>query len=62
MQDRILTEKEFAKFLRVSQMTVRRQRKAGKLEYVELTPTRFGYKESYAERLIAQRTVPATAA
>jgi hypothetical protein len=59
----VLTEPAFAKKIGLSLFTVRRMRKRGEIEYIRLSAHRIGYKESYAERLLAQRTVkPTTAA
>jgi predicted site-specific integrase-resolvase len=61
-EDRILTEPEFAKSLGLSVVTVRRQRKAGKLSYVQLSEHRIGYRSSYRDKLLDARTVKSTAA
>jgi hypothetical protein len=60
IDDLVLTEPAFAKKIGLSVATVRRQRWAGKLDYIELSDNRIGYRESYADRLIDERTVKAT--
>jgi predicted site-specific integrase-resolvase len=58
--DRVLTEPQFAERLGVSVITVRRQRKAGLLDHIELSEHRIGYRESYVDQLLDERTVKAT--
>ena len=55
--DRVLTEPQFAEKIGLSLPTVRRKRKRGELEYIQLSEHRIGYRDSYAERLLDARTV-----
>jgi len=55
-----MTEPECAKYCGISDITLKRMRRAGKVEYVQLTDRRIGYRLSQADKIIADRTVPAT--
>jgi hypothetical protein len=57
----ILTEPAFAKRIGLSVPTVRRKRKRGELQYVELSENRIGYTDEYADEYIATHTVQPTA-
>jgi hypothetical protein len=55
--DPVLTEAEFAERVGLSIVTVRRQRKAGKIPYIQLSDHRIGYRQSQADKLLDGRTV-----
>jgi len=59
--DPVLTEHEYAEYVGLSLSTVRRQRDRGELEYIQLSENRIGYRQSYADRRLEQRTVRAKA-
>jgi hypothetical protein len=42
--DQILTEEEAARYRRVHVATIRRQRRKGKLRFIQLSQRRFGYR------------------
>jgi predicted site-specific integrase-resolvase len=59
---RIITEPDFAERVNLSLSTVRRKRKRGELQYVELSDNRIGYTDEYADEYIDAHTVqPKTA-
>jgi hypothetical protein len=62
VDDPIISEPECAKYIGVSVITLRRMRKRGEIAFVQVSENRIGYRRSYANRLLDQRTVNATAA
>jgi hypothetical protein len=59
---RTITEPQFADAIGESLANVRRKRRRGELEYIQLSARRIAYWDDYPERLLAQRTVKATEA
>jgi predicted site-specific integrase-resolvase len=57
--DWVLSETAFAKKIGLSLVTVRRMRRRGEIEYIQLSEHRIGYRDSYAEKLLDARTVKA---
>jgi hypothetical protein len=58
-EDPVLTEPVFAKKIGLSLFTVRRMRRRGEIEYIQHSEHRIGYRNSYAEKLLTDRTVKA---
>jgi predicted site-specific integrase-resolvase len=60
--DPVLSEPEAAEYIGLSVVTLRRMRKRGEVEYIQLSEHRVGYRQSQADKLLDARTVQPTAA
>jgi predicted site-specific integrase-resolvase len=57
VDDPVWSERETAKYIGVSLITLMRLRRAGKVPYVQISEHRIGYRRSMANEILDARTV-----